>query len=40
MKYAAETGSGAMMYKTSFKRHWFRHSKVVDDRHTDIHTAK
>jgi hypothetical protein len=34
MKYAAEMGSGAMIYISSSK-YWFRHSKVVrGDKHT------
>jgi hypothetical protein len=28
MKYAAETGSGAMNYIPSFHKDWFRHSKI------------
>jgi hypothetical protein len=29
MKYAAEMGSGAMIYMPSFRRDWFRHLNVI-----------
>jgi hypothetical protein len=40
MKYAAEMGSGAMIYvHTKFHKDWLRHSKVVKGEYTDTQAA-
>jgi hypothetical protein len=44
MCYAAEMGSGVMIYIPSFIKDWFRHSKVVRGgytyRPTDTHRGR